>query len=68
MKREQRVENKISELKNTISAYVSEVEILRKDVEFYKELLDLLQRKSEELDPCEFKQFFDEEIIIEKGL
>ena len=68
MKREQRVENKISELKNTISAYVSEVEILRKDVEFYKEILDLLQRKSEELSPCGFKQFFDEEIIIEKGL
>lgn len=68
MKREQRVENKISELKNTISAYVSEVEILRKDIEFYEEILDLLQRKSEELDPYEFKQFFDEEIIIEKGL
>ena len=68
MKREQRVENKISELKNTISAYVSEVETLRKDVEFYEEILDLLQRKSEELNPGEFKQFFDEEIIIEKGL
>ena len=68
MKREQRVENKISELKNTISAYVSEVETLKKDVEFYEEILDLLQRKSEELNPCEFQQFFDEEIIIEKGL
>ena len=68
MKKEQRIENKISELKNTISAYVSEVELLKKDVEFYKEILDLLQRKSEELDPWEFKQFFDEEIIIEKGL
>lgn len=68
MKKEQRVENKISELKNIISAYASEVEILKKDVEFYEELLYLLQRKSEELDPCEFKQFFDEEIIIEKGL
>ena len=68
MKREQRIENKISELKNTISAYVSEVELLRKDVEFYKEILDLLHRKTEELDPCEFNQFFDEEIIIEKGL
>ena len=68
MKKEQRIENKISELKNTISAYVSEVELLKKDVEFYKEILDLLQCKSEELDPCEFKQFFDEEIVIEKGL
>ena len=68
MKKEQRIENKISELKNTISAYVSEVELLKKDVEFYKEILDLLQLKSEELDPCEFKQFFDEEIVIEKGL
>lgn len=68
MKREQRVENKISELKNTISAYISEVELLRKDVEFYEEILDLLQRKSKELNPYEFKQFFDEEIIIEKGL
>lgn len=68
MKREQRTENKINELKNTISAYISEVELLRKDIEFYEEILNLLQRKSEELDPCEFKQFFDEEIIIEKGL
>ena len=68
MKREQRTENKINELKNTISAHISEVELLRKDIEFYEEILSLLQRKSEELDPCEFKQFFDEEIIIEKGL
>lgn len=64
MKKEQRMENKISDLKNTISAYVIEVELLKKDIEFYKDVLKLLTRKSEELTPCEFKQFFDEEIEI----
>lgn len=64
MKKEQRMENKISDLKNTISAYVIEVELLKKDIEFYRDVLKLLTRKSEELTPCEFKQFFDEEIEI----
>lgn len=64
MKKEQRMENKISDLKNTISAYVVEVELLKKDIEFYRDVLKLLTRKSEELTPCEFKQFFDEEIEI----
>lgn len=64
MKKEQRMENKISDLKNTISAYVVEVELLKKDIEFYRGVFKLLTRKSEELTPCEFKQFFDEEIEI----
>ena len=64
MKEQKRQQDKIMVLKNTISALTSELESTRKDIDFYKGILNLLQRKSEELDPCEFKQFFDEEIEI----
>lgn len=63
--KQKRQEDKISILKNTISALTSELELVRKDVDFYKGILDLLERKSEELTPSEFKQFFDEEIEMD---
>lgn len=65
MKNEKRQEDKIMLLKNTVSALVSETELLKREIDFYKEILRTLKKKSEELTPCEFKQFFDEDLLIE---
>lgn len=65
MKNEKRQEDKIMLLKNTVSALVSETELLKREIDFYKEILRTLKMKSEELTPREFKQFFDEDLLIE---